>query len=54
MKVIERLARQVMTIDWGTLGGPLCRWHCHYIILRGRIYPSTADLVKGYGEEVAE
>ena len=34
MKVIE-----VMTIDWGTLGGPLCRWHCHYCILHGRIYP---------------
>ena len=29
MKVIERIAysliRQVMTIDWSTLGGPLCR-----------------------------
>ena len=29
MKVIERIAyslvRQVMTIDWGTLGEPLCR-----------------------------
>ena len=37
MKVIERIAyslvRQVMTIDWGTLGGPLCRWHSHYCIL---------------------
>ena len=36
MKVIERIAyslvRQVMTIDWGTLGRPLCRWHCHYSI----------------------
>ena len=43
MKVIEGIAyslvRQVMTIDWGTLGGPLCRWHCHYCILHGRKYP---------------
>ena len=41
MKVIERIAyslvKQVMTIDWGTLGEFLCRWHCHYCILRGRI-----------------
>ena len=43
MKVIEKIAyslvKQVMTIDWGTLGGPLCRWHCHYCILYGRICP---------------
>ena len=33
MKVIQRIAyslvRQVMTFDWGTLGGPLCRWHSY-------------------------
>ena len=43
MKVIERIAyslvRQVMTIDWSTLGGPLRRWHSHYCILHGRICP---------------
>ena len=58
MKVIERIAyslvKQVMTIDWGTLGGPLCRWHCHYCILYGRICPWTADFEGGYGEEGAE
>ena len=58
MKVIEGIAyslvRQVMTIDWDTLGGLLCRWHCHYCILHGRICPLTADLEGGYGEEEAE
>ena len=38
MKVIEStciaysVVRQVMTIDWGTFGGPLCRLQCHYCI----------------------
>ena len=43
MKVIESIAfsviRQVMTIDWGTFGGPLCRLQCHYCILHGRKCP---------------
>ena len=42
MKVIERIAyclvRQVMTIDWGTLG-VLYADDSHYCILYGRIYP---------------
>ena len=42
MKVIERIAyclvRQVMTIDWGTLGD-LYADDSHYCILYGRIYP---------------
>ena len=57
MKVIYRIAnslvRQVMTIDWGTLGGALCRWHSYNCIFHPRICTLTADLEGGYGEEGA-
>ena len=42
-------------LSWSTLGGPLCRWPCHYCRLHGRMCPYTADLGGGgYGEEGAE